>query len=63
MTEDSEYRMALGKRADDLGRILAFVGEQYELREAGSPPSAEPEFISPDLAGIDQFLTNLEQRG
>jgi len=63
MSEDTEYRLALGKRADDLGRILAFVGEQYELREAGSQPDAAAEFVSPDLAGIDQFLTRLEEQG
>jgi len=61
MSEDSDYRLALGQRAVDLGRILALVGEQYELRPADSPPTAAAEFVAPDLASIDQFLTRLEQ--
>ncbi|QGN32851.1 hypothetical protein [Microlunatus sp. Gsoil 973] len=62
MIEDSDYRLALGKRADDLGLILAQVGQSYELRPAESPPNSVPEFIGVDLAEIDQYLTDREQQ-
>lgn len=61
MTEDIDYRLALAERADDLGRVLTQVGQSYELRPAQSAPNTTPEFISTDLAEIDQFLTRLEQ--
>lgn len=60
MSESDDYRLELGKRADKCGRILAQVGEQYELREAGSQPNAPAEFVTGDLAEIDRFLTRLE---
>jgi hypothetical protein len=66
MTADSgqqnDYRLALGKRADDLGLILAQVGDSYELRQAETPPDAVPEFVGADLAAIDDFLSRREER-
>ncbi|GAB3926618.1 hypothetical protein GCM10011575_08030 [Microlunatus endophyticus] len=63
VVDSEEYRLELGKRADDLGRVLSQVGRAYELRAAGTPPNAVPELVAADLNEVDQFLSQLEAGG
>ncbi|WP_157683165.1 hypothetical protein [Microlunatus soli] len=50
--------MAVGKKADALGLILTQVGEEYQIH-SGTPDVEHPEFVSPRLADVEEYLDRL----
>lgn len=61
MDANSEFRLALGERADKLGLILSQVGTMYQLAPQDPVKVAEPVFESADLAEVENYLTRIEQ--
>lgn len=55
MNDNDEARLAVGKKADDLGLILTKIGAEYQLH-SGTPQEVQPEFASENLAEVEEFL-------